>query len=331
MKYMNEIKNISRRLARKIVIFFVFIGAFAIGVSYAEADFFDDLEDFFDPSERLERLFDGDGPINLPLPIVIGTSPAIPDADELFGAPLKPVAETRRAEDIYQNSATLRGYVNPRGSLSTKAYFQFGISRRVGNRTKKIQVNLPSDIELELTRLRPNTTYYYRIVAENNIFTERGEIKSFTTGETNEPPPTPTPTPPLPCIERLDFEEVKENLSKGKIHLTRPNIKTGSGLVRNDTDCPLPISLAVFTFDDLNDIELPKGSAPKVNDFTFQTLFDGTKNVVVQPHSSRTLSVRLPSCNFQIDYFYNDQYPTKLERGQTPFFLDPAGGPGGDR
>jgi uncharacterized repeat protein (TIGR01451 family) len=98
-----------------------------------------------------------------------------------------PTANTQPATGISQNSATLNGIVNPNGA-STQYRFEYGTSYSLGNVTNwrsagsSVQINGYETIY----GLSPNTTYYFRIVAQNQYGTVQGQILSFTTDFVNQ-------------------------------------------------------------------------------------------------------------------------------------------------
>ncbi len=125
------------------------------------------------------------------------------------------------------------------------------------------------------------------------------------------------------CTTPLTMTQVEAALQAGTIIFHKPSTVTGEAVIENNEDCPFPVSLASYTMNDLNDVA--DRTAPNFgpSDFTFQTLFDATSNVTVAGHSTSTLRVRLPACNFQMDIFYGDNYPTNLDRDNVGrFFLD---------
>jgi hypothetical protein len=125
------------------------------------------------------------------------------------------------------------------------------------------------------------------------------------------------------CTTPLTLSQTKDALLAGTILFEKPDPVTGSAKITNNTDCPLPISLAVFTIDDPADIADPTADGPGPDDITFQTLYDSTKGIMIDAKSSETLTVSLPSCNFQMDIYYADNYPTNLDRGNLgEYFLD---------
>jgi len=94
-----------------------------------------------------------------------------------------PTATTGSATNVTSNSATLNATVNPNGLLTT-AYFQWGTSTSFKNTTASRSLGSGSSnlgVSANLSRLKPNTTYYYRIVATNSQGTTFGSLMSFTT------------------------------------------------------------------------------------------------------------------------------------------------------
>ncbi|MEW6507331.1 MAG: N-acetylmuramoyl-L-alanine amidase [Bacteroidota bacterium] len=94
-----------------------------------------------------------------------------------------PLAVTNQASDITQNSATLRGTVNPRGAHSG-FFFQWGTSTAYGNSTpNQIVGSGTSDVSVTapVIGLQPNTTYHFRLVAANSDIFSLGQNQSFPT------------------------------------------------------------------------------------------------------------------------------------------------------
>jgi uncharacterized protein (TIGR02145 family) len=95
-----------------------------------------------------------------------------------------PEAVTMSATDIFLNSATLNGSVNA-NYLSTTVVFEWGISPKYGNTISTIQSpvigNAPVDVDADLSGLIEETTYHYRIKAENSLGATYGNDKTFTT------------------------------------------------------------------------------------------------------------------------------------------------------
>ncbi len=86
---------------------------------------------------------------------------------------------------ISQNSATLRGNVDPRGSFTT-AWFEYGTTQSLGTTIGQQSIGSGStrhDFSYTAFGLQPNTTYYYRAVAQNSRGINFGSIVSFYTGQ----------------------------------------------------------------------------------------------------------------------------------------------------
>ena len=92
-----------------------------------------------------------------------------------------PYVSTNSASSISQNNATVQGSVNPNNS-NTNAWFEYGTTQSFGNTAGNQTVGSgTSNISGYLYNLNPNTTYYYRAVAQNSYGTTYGSIMSFTT------------------------------------------------------------------------------------------------------------------------------------------------------
>jgi len=94
-----------------------------------------------------------------------------------------PLAYTNQAGFLTENSATLRGTINPRG-YQTKVWFEYGENYSLGSQTTYEYVGSgqsDTDFVRYLSSLSPNKTYYFRIVADSNCGRTNGSIQSFTT------------------------------------------------------------------------------------------------------------------------------------------------------
>lgn len=94
-----------------------------------------------------------------------------------------PVVVTNFASDVSQTSVTLNGSVNPNSS-STAYFFEWGTSTNLGNTTLSQNAgagNSMFSVSTPLTSLSSNSTYYFRINAQNQQGMSRGAILSFTT------------------------------------------------------------------------------------------------------------------------------------------------------
>lgn len=101
-----------------------------------------------------------------------------------------PSVTTRSATDITETSAVLQGYVNPNGTSDTTRWFEWGTSQSLGNTTSRLtQGSSAGNFSASISGLAPNTTYYFRAVAQNVAGTVYGSTMSFTTtGTVNQAP-----------------------------------------------------------------------------------------------------------------------------------------------
>lgn len=102
----------------------------------------------------------------------------------------QPTAETSGATKVTKSSATLNGQVNPNGA-QTSYHFEYGeatllgifsLDQKTGSKSAgagKVAVDVTSG----LSGLKADTTYYFRLVAENKNGTDNGSILSFRTNQ----------------------------------------------------------------------------------------------------------------------------------------------------
>ncbi len=94
-----------------------------------------------------------------------------------------PVAKTVAANGVSQNAAKLNGEVTPNQN-ATQYWFEYGKTPQLGNTTAfsgagdgKAKVS----VSVSLSDLAPQTTYYFRINAQNQFGTVNGTILNFKT------------------------------------------------------------------------------------------------------------------------------------------------------
>ncbi|MBN2431478.1 MAG: hypothetical protein JXQ27_08375 [Acidobacteria bacterium] len=108
-------------------------------------------------------------------------------ADMTFTTLRPPLAQTEPATGIGVDAATLNGLVTPFG-LTTTVTFQYGTDTTYGTTVTAIQsplpagINAPFPVSVTLSGLANNTTYHYRVVAQNTDGTAYGEDLTFLTG-----------------------------------------------------------------------------------------------------------------------------------------------------
>lgn len=112
-----------------------------------------------------------------------------------------PIVATNPAINVLDNSATLSGQVNPNNSQTTY-HFEYGTSYAFGSSTSFNSAgsgNTNQFVLYALGGLVPNTTYYFRVVAQNGYGTSYGSILSFTTSASQ-----PAPVVQLPYVVTND-------------------------------------------------------------------------------------------------------------------------------
>lgn len=122
--------------------------------------------------------------------MLLGAAPALADCDA-YCTPGPPTATTDPATGVSNTGATLPGKVNPNG-VETTYSFEFGETTGYGSRTAPRTVpvsGVPADYEEKavseaITGLKPNTTYHFRLVADNAASADPGVAggdRTFTT------------------------------------------------------------------------------------------------------------------------------------------------------
>ncbi len=98
----------------------------------------------------------------------------------------QPTVITDPATGIGRTTALLNGRVNPNGGM-TSAWFEYGQTASLGLVTPQQPMGSGSGLynyAFPVSGLQPNTTYYFRAVAQNQAGTAYGQILSFrTTGD----------------------------------------------------------------------------------------------------------------------------------------------------
>lgn len=95
-----------------------------------------------------------------------------------------PLAKTGSTFNITTSEAELSGWVNARG-INTTFYFEYGTDLSFGNTIPANPANGNDSSEIQVTAhlsgLKHNTTYFYRIISENNHGKSFGADSTFTT------------------------------------------------------------------------------------------------------------------------------------------------------
>jgi len=104
-------------------------------------------------------------------------------AYEYGGNLTPPTASTGATSSVSERTATLNGTLNPNG-FKTQYHFQFGTTTAYGMVTPTTDAGSgtsPLSPSNTRVRLRPNTTYHYRLAATNGFHTVYGSDQAFTT------------------------------------------------------------------------------------------------------------------------------------------------------
>jgi hypothetical protein len=103
-------------------------------------------------------------------------------ADRTFSTIGAPAVVTRAATSVAPTSARLNGTVTPNGQ-ATSWLFEYGTTSSHGSKTSARGAGSgtgPVSVYRSLTRLKPGTTYHYRLVATNASGTSFGSDRTFT-------------------------------------------------------------------------------------------------------------------------------------------------------
>jgi len=154
------------------------------------------------------RLIDHSGGSQLDVDMKTTSSAEIPTEllNSLFiisgpATPIYTVVVTDSAMFITDSTAQLRGQANPNG-LATTVWFAWGTSPVLHSTTALQNIGAGTtvvSVASTLLHLNPGTTYYYRIVAQNNLGITQGQTRYFTTSGTTDILNEPT----LPTETRL--------------------------------------------------------------------------------------------------------------------------------
>lgn len=129
-----------------------------------------------------------------------------------------PSAITNIATNVTSNSARLNGLGTNLGSQYSDGWFEWGLTQSLGNTTSHIQLGQvqSNTFYATLTSLSPNTTYYFRAVAQNQNGIDQGDILNFRTDSGYVTPVTPV-TPTTPTVTK------DASIMKRVANLTTPN------------------------------------------------------------------------------------------------------------
>ena len=157
-----------------------------------------------------------------------------------------PAVATADAADVTQDSATLRGTVDP-NARATTYWFAYGTAEPLTATTPVQPAGSGADpvaVSAPVAGLGPGTPFLYRLVAESDGGTSTGETRSFTTLAAPSPV-VPTPIFPRPPLKPSLSLSVGRGKAGGQLLLSRRSVSlfvrcggvpcsvNGSGRVRS--------------------------------------------------------------------------------------------------
>ena len=101
-------------------------------------------------------------------------------ADRAFRTDPAPAVATGGVDGVSVSSARVNGIVDPRGR-GTVAWFEYGTSTKLGNRTPDQAVASRARIYAPIGGLQPGTRIYFRVVARSDAGTTAGTTRAFST------------------------------------------------------------------------------------------------------------------------------------------------------
>lgn len=127
-----------------------------------------------------------------------------------------PIVQTNSTVAPYISTVVVKGTVNPNGALTTY-WYEYGASVSLGAKTQGYLIGSGNSniyAPAYITGLQSNTTYYFRLSAQNSLGTTNGATYSFKTNTT--PPPSGT-APTASTIGANDLAKNSANL-RGQIN-----------------------------------------------------------------------------------------------------------------
>ena len=154
-----------------------------------------------------------------------------------------PIVITNQATMIASHSATFNGSLDPHG-LTTSIYFQYGTTTSYGHTTPaQSQIgNTYRNITANISGLRANTSFHFRIVATNSAGTVYGRGRTFTTLVPDESvawqnnPAHDGSDPASPLVTPLTLRWRRDLQTGPFVHISYPLIAQGLVFITTTTN-----------------------------------------------------------------------------------------------
>jgi len=121
-----------------------------------------------------------------------GTQPASGDTNstDTQPTPQTPVPTTSAKAAPSDTTAVVTGTVNPEGAI-TSYWYEYGTTKELGKKTTSQEIGSGYSALATpgyITGLTKNTTYFFKLVAQNSLGTVSGDVNSFTTSSFSSAP-----------------------------------------------------------------------------------------------------------------------------------------------
>lgn len=137
--------------------------------------------------------------------VVVINNPPVKTNNDVAGSPF---VNTNSSVAITDNTAVMAGSVNPNGAFTSYLY-EYGKTTALGNKSNTQTIGSGFEFisaPAYITGLTKDTTYYYRIVAQNKFGSEAGKQSFFTTTHGN-----PSPVGFAPSIRTVNASSISQN------------------------------------------------------------------------------------------------------------------------
>jgi hypothetical protein len=148
-----------------------------------------------------------------------------------------PTVITNEPTGLTHNAVTLHGTLSNDGGKVTKVRFNYGLDENYGTNTAWQEGKYTNDtFEQALTNLTPETTYHFRVEANNEIGTSYSAGTSFTT----TPAPIQVGIQIKVLITHPSIKEVKV-IQAGQVQSDYEQLSNlGQGYIENSLEIPVP-------------------------------------------------------------------------------------------